>query len=104
MGLPLDKDGSPKRSDSQRPNLTGESNFQTIYEQKTKAALTLNLKSILKPEKPLICIDIKIATEMQRIDVYRDDNPKEVVKFFCEKHKLTQATAQYLHEKVLMYR
>jgi hypothetical protein len=41
------------------------------------------LRSILKPEKALICIDIKIKEEMQRIDVYKDDEPADVVAFFC---------------------
>lgn len=41
---------------------------------------------------------------MERIDVFKDDNPRDVVSFFCKKHGLTIATEQYLHEKVMHYK
>lgn len=58
----------------------------------------------MKPDKPLICIDVKISNSMERIDVFKDDNPRDVVSFFCKKHGLTIATEQYLHEKVMHYK
>lgn len=62
------------------------------------------MRSILKPGKPIVCIDIKIKKEMKRIDVYKDDDPDLVVKFFCEQHCLSKATQEYLFEKVKMYK
>ena len=41
---------------------------------------------------------------MQRIDVYKDDEPSKVVQFFCKKHGLSSATEKYLGEKVQMYK
>ncbi len=58
----------------------------------------------MKSEKPVICIDIKILNQMERINVYKDDNPKDVVEYFCKKHGLLPSTEQYLLEKVQHYK
>lgn len=62
------------------------------------------VRSILKPEKPLVCIDVKVRDVTERINVYRDDEPIMVVAEFCAKFGLTAETEKFLLKQVQHYK
>jgi hypothetical protein len=62
------------------------------------------VKSILKPDKPLVCIDVKVRDVTERINVYRDDEPIMVVAEFCAKFGLAAETEKFLLKQVQHYK
>ena len=50
--------------------------------------------------KPLVYIDIKIAGKLKRINLYKNDDPGNLARKFCEENKLSDETLQFLVEKL----
>lgn len=58
----------------------------------------------MKPEKPLVCIDVKVRDMTERINVFRDDEPIIVVAEFCARFGLTTETEKFLLKQVQHYK